>query len=583
MVHRPARVISEGTDLSVLDSPIVSAIRRPRPRAQWIVIGLAVAIVAYVALVPVAFLLWRTFFEGGSLSFDAFREAYSAYRLPEMAANSAIFAAASTAIAVAIGTALAYVVVRTDAPWKPLLFGVALVPLAVPGVLYAVAWVFLASPRTGMLNQALEPAFGPGALNIFGMGGMIFVESLRLAPMAFLLMYAGFRSLDPALEESALAAGARPRTVFWRIALPLVRPALITTILITAVRALGAFEIPAVLGIPGGVWVFTSRLWRVATEYPVNLAEAGAYAIPLFVATSVGIAFYVRMTRRARRFETMSGKGYRPRLMPLGRWRVPVIGLVVAYFVGSFLLPVLALVFVSTQPFYTALSGDALSRASFANYSKVFSDATVVTGLKNSFMLSAGVATVAMLLMAICAWLVLRTRLPGRRLLDQLTFVPIAVPGLVLGVSLLFVYLRLPLPIYGTVWILFIAYFTHAVPYGMRYASVSMAQVGRELEESAAVSGAPWLQTFRRVILPLLVPGLLAGWLHIFLISMRELSSSLLLYSPGNEVLPVVLWRWYQDGLFTQVAALGVLTTILFVLVAILARRLSARVGVREM
>jgi iron(III) transport system permease protein len=361
-----------------------------------------------------------------------------------------------------------------------------------------------------------------------------------------------------------------------------VRPALVATVLIVAVRALGSFEIPAILGIPGGVWVFTSRLWRAATTYPVDLAEAGAYALPLLVLTSVGIAVYSRLTRRARRFETVTGKGYRPRPMPLGRWRRPVTGLVLAYFVVSFLLPFLALVYVSTQPYYRALSRESLSQANLDSYAAALSDDAVLTGAKNSLVLSAGTATAAMVMMAVCAWLVLRTRLPGRRLLDQLTFVPIAVPGLVLGVSLLFVYLRVPLPIYGTLWILFIAYFTRAIPYGMRYASVSMAQIGRELEESAAVSGSPWLQTFRRVLLPLLVPGLLAGWIHIFLVSLRELSSSLLLYSPGNEVLPVVLWRWYGDGRFTQVAALGVVTTIVFMLLAVIARRLSARVGVRE-
>jgi iron(III) transport system permease protein len=187
-----------------------------------------------------------------------------------------------------------------------------------------------------------------------------------------------------------------------------------------------------------------------------------------------------------------------------------------------------------------------------------------------------------MLLMAVCAWLVLRTRLPGRRVLENLTFVPIAVPGLVLGVAILFVYLRVPLPIYGTLWILLIAYITDALPLGMRFSSVSMAQVGHELEESAAVSGASWFKSFRRIVLPLLVPGLLAGWIYIFYLSMRDLSTSLLLYSPGNEVLPVVMWRWYAGGQFTEVAALGVVTTVVFVLLALVARKVASRAGVRE-
>lgn len=567
--------------MSVVDGAIAAVARRGRPRGQWLVLGAVAALVAYLALVPVGFLLWRTFFDEGRFTLAALGDAYDVFGISEMAANSVVFAAASTAASVAVGAALAYVVCRTDAPWRPFLFAAALVPIATPGVLYAIAWVFLASPRTGMLNQALEPLTGPGALNVFGMGGMVFVETLRLAPMAFLLMYAGFRSLDPALEESALAAGARPRTVFLRVALPLARPALVTTVLLCLVRALSAFEIPAILGIPGGVWVFTSRLWRAATQFPVDLAEAGALALPLLALTSAGIVVYTRLTSRGRRFETMTGRGYRPRPVPLGRWRLPVTGLVLVYFAVSFLLPMLALLYVSTQPFYAAFSRESLGRASFGAYLDVVSDATMLTGVKNSVVLSAGTATVTMLLAAVCAWIVLRSRAPGRHLLDNLTFVPIAVPGIVLGVAILFVYLRVPLAVYGTLWILLIAYVTDALPYGMRYASVSMVQVGRELEESAAVSGARFGKTFRRIVLPLLVPGLLAGWIHIFYLSMRELSSSLLLYSPGGEVLPIVMWRWYQDGQFPDVAALGVLSTAFFVLVALLARRLTARVGVR--
>jgi iron(III) transport system permease protein len=316
-------------------------------------------------------------------------------------------------------------------------------------------------------------------------------------------------------------------------------------------------------------------------EYPSNLAAAGAYALPLLVLTGLGVLLHSRITRRGRRFETVTGKGFRPRAMPLGRWRWPILGVVCAYFVVSFVLPMLTLVYVSTQPYYTPVSTESLSRATFDNYGTVLTDGLVLEGLKNSIVLSAGTATIVMLVMAVCAWLVLRTRLPGRRLLDHVTFVPIAVPGLVLGVALLFVYLRAPIPVYGTLWILLIAYVTIAMPYGMRYASVSMSQIAGELEESAAVSGAGWFQTFRRVLLPLLAPGLLAGWVYILVISLRELSSSLILYSPGNEVLPVVVWEQFESGKFPEVATLGVLMTFVLVVLVAGAHRLSTRIGLR--
>jgi len=554
---------------------------RVRFRAEHVIIALVAAAAVYLALVPLGFLAWRTFFDGGSFSLDAVRDAYDTFGLSELAANSLVFATASTALGVALGTALAYIVVRTDAPWKPFLFAVALVPIAVPGVLYTIAWIFLASPRTGTLNALLEPLFGPETFNVFSLGGMVLVEALRLVPLVFLLMYAGFRSLDPALEESALVGGARTRSVLRRVTLPVVLPALSAAVLVAAIRALEAFEVPALLGIPAGVWVFTSRIWRAVGEYPSNLAAAGAYALPLLLLTGIGVLVHGWITRRGRRFETVTGKGFRPRSIPLGRWRWPVLGLVIVYFVVSFVLPMLALVYVSTQPYYAPISTESLSRGTFENYSAVLTDSLVLEGLKNSELLSAVTATVVMLVMAVCAWLVLRTRLPGRRLLDHVTFVPIAVPGLVLGVALLFVYLRAPIPVYGTLWILLIAYVTIAMPYGMRYASVSMSQIARELEESAAVSGAGWFQSFRRVLLPLLAPGLLAGWVYILVISLRELSSSLMLYSPGNEVLPVVVWERFESGAFPEVATLGVLMTVVLVILVAGAHRLSTRIGVR--
>jgi iron(III) transport system permease protein len=566
----------------LVDRAIAAPGVRVRFRAEWVFISLAVAAAVYLAVVPLGFLAWRTFFEGGSFSLDAVRDAYDAFGLPELAANSLVFATASTTLGVSLGTALAYIVVRTDAPATPFLFAVALAPVAAPGVLYTIAWIFLASPRTGTLNTLLEPIFGPSTFNIFSLGGMVLVEALRLAPLVFLLMYAGFRSLDPALEESALVGGARTRSVIRRVTLPVVLPALSAAVLVAAIRALEAFEVPALLGIPGGIWVFTSRIWRSVSEYPSSLAEAGAYALPLLLLTALGVLVHGRITRRGRRFETVTGRGFRPRPIPLGRWRWPIMGLVGTYFVISFVLPMLALIYVSIQPYCSPVSFFFNDPATTEIYTAVLTDDSVLDALKHSLVLSAGTATTVMLMMAVCAWLVLRTRLPGRRLLDHVTFVPIAVPGLVLGVALLFVYLRAPIPVYGTLWILFIAYVTSAMPYGMRYASVSMSQIGKELEESAAVSGAGWLQSFRRILLPLLAPGLLAGWVYILVISLRELSSSLILYSPGNEVLPVVIWERFESGQFPEVATLGVLMTVVLLVLVAGAHKLSTRVGLRN-
>jgi iron(III) transport system permease protein len=542
----------------------------------------AVGLVGYLALVPLAYLLWRTFTDTRGFTLQWFEEAFSAVGLSEMVANSLAFAAGSTAIAVVLGTLVAYVIVRTDVPFKPLLVAASLVPLILPGILHTIAWILLASPRIGLYNELLEPVLGAGALNVFSLPGMMLVEGLHLSPLVFLLMAAAFRSMDPALEESALMSGARLGTVFRRVTIPLVRPALYASILVMAVRTLEAFEVPALLGIPEGLWVFTSRLWRALSTYPPQYGQAGAYALSLLVLTSIGVYAHSRLGGRAKSFQTVTGRGFRPRPVELGRWRRPATGLLAAYFLFAVAAPLLILVYASTQRFYAVPSLDRLTTLTAENYAYTFSSAGTMVALKNSLLLGVGTATLVMLVMAVASWLVVRTRLPGRWMIDNLASLPLAVPGLVLGVALLFVYLRFPIPIYGTIWILLLAYFTRYMPYGMRYASSAMYQIGGELEESAQTSGASWLQTFRRIILPLLMPGLVAGWVYIVTVSARELSSSILLYTPGNEVLSIRIWEQYQSGQFTELAALGVVMVAILVTLTALAYRLGALVGVRE-
>jgi iron(III) transport system permease protein len=215
-------------------------------------------------------------------------------------------------------------------------------------------------------------------------------------------------------------------------------------------------------------------------------------------------------------------------------------------------------------------------------YRDVIHGDLAIQAVKNTVILGIGSATTVMLIAAVASWLVVRTTLPGRWLVDNLAFLPLVIPGLVLGVAMLFVYLRIPVAIYGTLWILFFAYLTRYMPYGMRYASTSMFQIGRELEESAQTSGAGWLQTFRRVLLPLLVPGMVAGWIYVVVVSVRELSSTIILYSPGKEVLSIVIWEQYQNGELPQLAALGMMMVGALVVLVGVAYKLGAKIGVRE-
>jgi len=553
---------------------------RLRVYPEHALVAAVVVLISYLVLIPVGYLLWRTFVTGGTLTLENFRRAYGTVGLGEMMVNSLWFTAGTTIVAVALGSTLAYLVVRTDLPCKPLVVALTMTQLIVPGVLYTIAWIFLASPRTGALNTLVEPLLGPGALDVFSMGGMIVVEALHLVPFVFLLMAAAFLNLDPALEESAVASGVPRVSIVRRITLPLVRPALAAVVLLVGIRAIEAFEVPALLGVPDGIWVFTSRIWLALNTYPADLGVAGAYAVSLLAVTAGGVFVLSRLLSRGRYFRTVTGRGARPRPVELGRWRLPLTVATLTYLAVAAVLPLLILVYASTQPFYTPPSLDSLSTMTLESYGAVLSQDATLSALKNTAVLAAGTASIVVLLGAVASWLIVRTKVRGRWLVDGVASLPIAIPSLVLGTALLLVYLRIPIPIYGTIWILLIAFVTAAMPTGMRFSVASMQQIGDELEESARTSGASWWQTLRRVLLPLMIPGLAACWLYLFVVSARQLSSAILLYSPDSEVLAIRIWEQYQTGEFTQLAALGVMmTAVLGGLIAI-AYKLGGMLGV---
>ncbi|MCL3817648.1 ABC transporter permease [Aeromicrobium wangtongii] len=537
-------------------------------------------VVGYLAMVPLGYLLYTTFTEGSSFSLGGFERAYGNSRIGELVGNSLWFAVGSAALSLSVGTALAYFNVRTNVPFKGLFFAASIIPLIIPGILYTIAWIFLASPEIGLINSTLEPIFGPGTFNIFTVWGMIWVEGLHLSPIAFLFMVAAFRSTDPSLEESSLMSGATRVQTFRRVTIPLVKPALLAATLIMFVRSLESFEVPALLGLQNGTYVFTSRIYEVLRTFPTDFAGAGALAVGLLLVAALGI--YLSNILGGKHGGTITGKGFRPNPIDLGKWR-PVVGVgIVLYFTVTVLLPLIVLLYTALLPYYRSPSVDAFQSMSFDNFVKVFEIPSIPTALQNSLVLGAGSATIVMALTAIAAWVVIRSGIPGRQLLDHIAFAPLVIPGLVLGVAISFVYLRSPIPIYGTIFILLIAYCTRYLPYGMRYAATGMQTISAELEESAQVSGASWWHVFRRVLLPLIAPALVAGWIYIFVVSFRELSSSILLYTPGNEVLSISIFELYSNARFGELSALGVVMVLVLAVMVSIAYKVGASVGLKQ-
>jgi iron(III) transport system permease protein len=549
---------------------------------------LAAALLVYLAVMPLFMLFWGSFQEEVApgeyvFSLANYAEAYASQYTYSTFRNSIGFAGGSALLAFVLGTLLAWLVERTNVPFRRFFFPVSIVPLIVPGVLEAIAWIFLLSPKIGYINVFFMNLFGleSAPFNVFSLGGMIWVQGIGQTPLAFLLMLAAFKAMDPSLEESAMTSGAGTLRTLRVITLPLLLPAIGSTFLILFVRSIESFETPAIIGIPARIFVYTSEIWLAFSEFPPDYGRGAALAIGLLLLTALGVWLYTRVTGRSERFQTVTGKAFRPRQFDLGPWRWVGFGVLCLYGLVVLLLPLLVLLWASFLPYIAPPSPQSLGLVSLDNYAYLFRFDPFRRAAVNSIVLALSTATVVMLLTAIIAWIAYRSRLPGAKMLDYLAFLPIAVPGLVLGMALIWFYVSFPIGIYGTLWVLLIAYATKYIPYGMRATSGSIMQIHKELEEASGISGGSWWQTFWRVTLPLLRPGLLAGWVYVMIVSFREFSTSILLATGQSTVLSIQIFTMFEQGQVTAVAAAGILmVTLLFLIVAVV-YKISGRVGIQ--
>jgi len=569
-----------------------SSLLKLRSWLSWktLVIGVCVVFTMYIAVVPLGFLLWQSFFTPQTASKAAvftwgnYINAYTSSDTGRLFGNSLQFAFGTASFAFLLGTSLAWLNERTNTPFKSLFFAMALIPLVMPGILFTVSWILLGSPKIGIVNLTLMSIFGleTAPFNIYSMWGMIWVDGLQESTVAFLLMTAAFRAMDPSLEESAMMSGANVFQVLWRVTLRLVWPAIFATFLILFVKAIESFEVPALLGLPVGIQVFTSAIYQAVHRYPSQIGQASAYAMALLLITTAGIYFISRLSSSGNRYSTMTGKGFRPRLIDLGPWRWVAVAVFVVYFMLIVVLPFSVLLWSSLQKFYAVPSIAALKNLTLDPYRFVLSYPNLLRAVGNSMLLSFSCATAIMLLTSVICWIVVKTKLPGRWLLDNLASMPMVFPGLVLGLALMIFYLNVDVGVYGTMWILLIAYVTRFMPYGLRFNTTSMLQIHKELEESAAMSGAAWGTTFRRIVLPLLKPGLLAGWIYIMIVSIRELSSSILLYSPGTEVISIIIWELWENGQYVELSALGVMFILMLLVLVTISQALGKKFGIKD-
>jgi iron(III) transport system permease protein len=482
--------------------------------------------------------------------------------------NTLVYAFGSSAIGIVVGTVQALIVERTNTPGRKLVFFGAIISLGVPHILYVVAWLLLLG-RSGPVNDAVQFLTGRAqAIDVYSMGGMAAIEGIGFVPLTFLLMSAALRSMDASFEEAAIMAGANPLRAFRAVTLRMAAPALCALGLLFFARAFESFEVPALVGLAGNINVLTTTIFQAMhrTGMP-SYGEAGAYSICLVAIVAALLMGQSRLARHAHKYQTITGKGFRPRIIDLGPWRYLSAAIVLALFLIVTIIPVAMLVFTSLQPFYDGISIAALARSSLDNYWVLLGPGDFRDAIVNTLVLGAATATIVTPFTALCAWLLVR-RVPGAVLLDHLATLPLVFPALILGVAFLDVFVNMPLPLYGTLLSVIIASTVRYLPFGMRYAYTGALQIHPDLEGAATIAGARSAALFRRIVVPLLAASLVSAWLVVFLLSVQIVALPLLLVGPGSQVMAVTLFEMWQNGQVTELASMGVVWIALMTVVS---------------
>ncbi len=558
-------------------------LRAFRQNPQLAVVTVVGIIIAYLSLSPTLMLFYGSFLSKplgvpGEFTLAHYGRAYGDPLTYRLLFNSFIFATGSSVLATALAATLAWISIRTNAPFRKFFELTSIIPNIFPPVMLAVAWTVLLSPRTGLLNRLLMALFDleSAPMNIYSLGGMIFVEALITTPLAFLVVSASLYSMDPSLEESARVAGSNNVQIAWRITFPIIRPALLAAAMLNFVRAIESFDTPAIIALPARIEVFTTKIYREAIgAFPPNQNLAATYGVSLLLVTMLFVYFYRRLTVRSERYVTVTGRGYRPTIIDLGKWRYLAAGVAGSILLLIVVLPFLVLIYVSFISYVHVPSAKTWELLTLEHYYANLTDLRTYRAMQNSLFLAVVGATLCMLLAAVTAWITTKTKGKGRGLIEALTFIPWAFPGTALAIGLLWTYVYVPLPIYGTLWILLIGYITRFLPYGLRTMTSTVLQIHNDLQEASLVCGAGFLTTFRRVLLPLLRPGFIAGWIILATIYLREFSTSIFLYSPGSEPLGPLLYHFYVDGNLGPMCSLAIIVSLVCVALILIARKIG--------
>ena len=546
--------------------------RRSAIAGVWVV--LLLAILGFLVVYPVLTLLLGALtdtnpvVEGLSLRHLSVANFLTVVANPNVAdalANTLLACGGGTAIAVVIGLLFSWIVVRTNTPFRGFIAATSILPLFAPPLVAGVAWSILGSPKTGLINTAFKWAGLDWHVDFYSMSGLVFVFGIYYAPYVYMFTSSALRNMDPSLEEAAEISGASAFATLFSVTFPLIMPAIVSGMLLSFIVMLGIYGVPAVLGAPANINVLTTYIFKLTNWSPPLYNTAAAVAIILMVVTGA-LVFLQQKVLSGRSYTTVAGKAFRPRTLDLGRWRWFTFWLGLIYLLIVVVLPMLALIVAAFRKFMfirDIASLFDLRQYSLVHFNAIFDNPLTIRSIYNAVEVGLITAVVGGALAFAIGYTVHRTHVPGRRLIDLIATLPVAIPGLVIGVAYLWAWIGIPGGLYGTIWILALAFIARFMPDTVKALTTSFLQIHRELEEAAWVCGKGMLTTIASIVLPLARPGVIASMTLLFVLAIRELGSSLFLYTSNTMVMSVLLLDYYEGGNIGKTAAFSLVQTVL--------------------
>ena len=543
-----------------------------------------IIIVGFLTLCPLIMLLLGSFSKDfvtfGQFTLSKYIKAYSDPDFADILVNTVVFTVGSALVATLLALFLAYVNTRTDLPFKFIFRIISIIPMMIPHILFSASWVLLLNPSNGILNRLFTELFGfqHAMFNIYSLPGMILVEGLLDLPIAYLIIAPAMSAFDVSLEESSKVCGASNLRTLIKITLPVLRPAILASAILVIVRSLASFAVPSVVGMPGRIYVLSTHIYRnISSGFAADFGLAAAIGMSALAASITLIYIYRYLTAESGKFVTISSRGFKPTLIKLKNARYPLFVIVGILSFVLILLPVLVLFYTSMLPYSMPPSSRAFSLMSWDNWVEVLRDPISLLSLKNSLFLGVVGATLGTALSIFVSYVIVKIRSTASGILESLSFLSFSFPGIVIGVGFMWFFVRTPL--YGTLTALLIGYIATYLPYGIRPISSAFIQIHSHLEESSRVCGGTPFYTLRRIVIPLLIPGIVSGWILMASMFLRELTLSVVLSRPGTEVLAVQILRFAEDGLWGQLSALGIImifiSSLLVILAAVLGNKLT--------